>query len=154
MKALKHIAGILLATLGVVFLLGVASSMLIRDSGSIGWVAIAVMLVLGSALLAGAIVLLKRRATELPPTSCPKCGGTKHTAAGVLTRAERGWMFHLGGWLFVSLWGASRQQQVRCIRCDTLYFAETRGTRIAGICLWVFLLLLILDVIAGHVGRN
>ena len=148
MKRLKYISGILLATFGVVFLLGSIAAALDRDAETPSWM-IAVMFVgLGLTPLAGAVLLLQDSATALPPAQCPKCGSNEHAPAGVLTRSRNIWILHSGGWLAHTLWGASREQQVRCVRCNALYFTATRGTRIAGIVLWVFLLLLLLGIIA------
>jgi hypothetical protein len=52
------------------------------------------------------------------------------------------------------LWGASRKHEVRCVDCDTLYLIETRGTRIAGIVLWVLVFLIILGVVGQCFNRS
>ncbi len=148
MKALKHIAGILLATIGAGFVLGCIDVLLDRNSEIQGWGVAAMFIVFALLPLAGAVALLRRRVTELPPARCPTCGGGERAAAGVLKRAYNFWLMHFAGWLFASLWGASREQQVRCIQCDTLYFTETRGTRTAGIMVWVLILLVLLEAIA------
>jgi hypothetical protein len=154
MKTLKHIGGIMLATFGMVFVLGSIAAMLSRDSETSGWV-IAVMFVgLGLAPLAGAVLLLQGSATELPPVQCPNCGSNEYAPAGVLTKARNFWIWHFGGWLFHTLWGASREQQIRCVQCDALYLTQTRSTRIVGIVLWVFVLLLLLGIIAELWGER
>ena len=150
MKALKHLAGILLATISTIVTLGVVTLLFEKNSDVPAW-GVGIMFVLFGLLpLAGAIALLRRRATELPPVCCPRCGGGERAPAGILTRSCSFWSMHFGGWLLASLWGASREQQVRCLQCDTLYFTETRGTRIAGILLWVFILLVVFGAIAEH----
>jgi hypothetical protein len=154
MKTLKHIGGILLATVGVMFVLGAITAAFDRDPEMLWWMVAIMFVVLGLLPLAGAVVLLRRRATELPSAHCPQCGGTERAPAGVLTRSHNPWLYHFGGWLFASLWGASRQQQVRCLHCDSLYLTETKGTRIAGICLWVFMLLLLLSTIASYFEKR
>lgn len=154
LKILKHIIGLLLATFSVVFLLGGLSSFGSREPEELSWPMVALLLVMGLLFLAGAIVLLRQRANEIPASACPRCGGTQSAPAGLLVRTRHYWLHQFGGWLLASLWGASRQQQVRCVQCDTLYFKETRGTRIAGICLWVLFLLLLLAVLAGYLGEE
>lgn len=150
MKALKHIGGILLAVIGTLACAGCAELLFEKDSQVPAWGAAVMMMVLGVSPLAGAMVLLRRRVTELPPRKCPACGSVQRAPAGVLTRSYNYWLMHFGGWLVASLWGASREQQVRCVGCDTLYFTETRGTRIAGILLWILLLLILFGLIADH----
>jgi hypothetical protein len=110
------------------------------------WVTGILFFVLGALPLAGAFALLRATLTA-PSRPCPQCGGTQRHAAGVLRHSHSLWLWHVGGWLFASLWGASREQQVRCIQCDTLYLTDTRATRIAGVLLWIFLLLCALGII-------
>jgi len=43
---------------------------------------------------------------------------------------------------------------VQCAQCDKLYLADMRGTRIAGILLWIFLLLFISGGIAESLKRH
>ena len=57
---------------------------------------------------------------------------------------------HTAGFLTAALWGASRKQEVRCVDCANVYQIDTRGTRIAGLLLWIFMLLLI----TGAVGQK
>jgi hypothetical protein len=146
MKALKHIAGIVLATVGVMFALGAAVHVFDPDPEIPLWMVGVMFVVLGLLPLSGAFVLLRATVTA-PSKSCPQCGGRERQAAGVLRRSHNPWFLHFGGWLFASLWGASREQQVRCAQCETLYMTDTRGTRIAGVVLWVFLLLVVCGVI-------
>ena len=150
MKALKHIAGIILAAFGIALTLGAVADALAKESETPLWMSVLVIVVLGLLPLTGAVTLLRKSAMEVPPSHCPKCGGTEQAPAGVLASSRSIWLMHFGGWLLASLWGASRQQQVRCLQCETLYFTETRGTRLSGILLWVFLLLMLLGTIAQH----
>jgi hypothetical protein len=153
MRALKHIAGILLAAVGVLFVLGALALVFNPDPEIPLWGVGVMFVVLGLLPLGGAFALL-RAAVTAPSRSCPQCGGTERQAAGVLRSSHNPWLFHFGGWLFASLWGASREQQVRCVQCDKLYLTDTRATRIAGVLLWVFLLLLLFGVIAQQLeGR-
>ena len=145
MKALKHIAGILLATVGAFFILGSIGSLLERDPEIPLWM-VGVMFVLGLLPLGGAFALLRATLTT-PSRPCPQCGGTERQAAGVLRSARNPWITAFGGWLFSSLWGASRERQVRCAHCDTLYLTDTKGTRIAGVIFWVILLLVLFSSI-------
>jgi len=148
MKALKHIAGILLATIGVACTMG-AVALIADPDPDLSPLAVGVILVfLGLLPLGGAFLLLRVTLTA-PSRSCPQCGAKERQAAGVLRRSFNPLLFHLGGWLLSSLWGASRQQQVRCCQCETLYSTDTRATRIAGVLLWVVLLLIFLGVLAG-----
>src|SRR6185436_14906914 len=142
MRVLKHIAGILLATVGVMFVLGAVVSVFNPDREVPLWMVGVMFLVLGLLPLAGAFALLRATVTA-PGRPCPQCGDTERQPAGVLRTSHKPWLFHFGGWLFASLWGASREQQVRCAQCETLYMTDTRGTRIAGVLLWVFLLLVV-----------
>jgi hypothetical protein len=146
MKALKHTVGIFLATIGVMFVLGGIIHVFDPDPEVPLWMVGVMIVVLGLLPLGGAFALLRATVTA-PSRSCPQCGGTERHAAGVLRRSHNWWLFHFGGWLFASLWGGSREQQVRCAQCDTLYLTDTRGTRIAGVLLWVFLMLVALLLI-------
>ena len=110
------------------------------------WTVCVMFVVLGLVPLAGAFALLRATFTA-PSRPCPQCGGTERQAAGVLRSSRNPWLFHFGGWLFASLWGASREQQVRCVQCDHLYMTDTRGTRIAGVLVWVFVLLVLAGVL-------
>ena len=152
MRALNHIAGILLATVGTVFVLSSVALFYDEDrdvtSGMIG----AMFVVLGLLPLGGAFVLLRATVT-VPARACPQCGGREHKPAGVLRRSNNQWLLHLFGWLFASLWGASREKQVRCDHCETLYMTDTRGTRVAGVLLWVILLLVLWGAVAQLLER-
>ena len=148
-KIIKHVSGILLATAGVLFVFGSVAQLLNRESEIPLWGSVAFLIFLGLAPLAGAAVLL-RKAVTTPTMPCPKCGSTECQAAGVLRKSHNPWMFHFGGWLLSSLWGASREKQVRCVQCETLYLANTRGSRIAGILLWIMLLLILSGLLADH----
>lgn len=146
MRVLKHIAGILLAAIGVLFVLSTVANAFAPEPGMPLWIAGVMFVVLGLLPLGGAFSLL-RATVGAPSRPCPQCGGTERQAAGILRRSHNRWLFHLGGWLFASLWGASREQQVRCTQCDTLYLTQTRATRIAGVLLWVLLVLMMFGVI-------
>ncbi len=135
------------------FVLGAVVSVFEPDPDVPLWMAGVVFLVLGLLPLGGAFALLRVTFTA-PTKSCPQCGGTERQAAGVLQRYHNPWLLHFGGWLFASLWGASREQQVRCTQCETLYMTDTRGTRIAGVLLWVFLLLVAFGAIIEQFERG
>lgn len=147
MRALRHITGVLLATVGFAFVLGAVALLVDRDPELSPWMVGVTLIVFGLLPLGGAVFLLRPTLTA-PSRACPQCGGTERQAAFVLRRSHNPWLFLLAGWLFASLWGASRQQQVRCCQCETLYFTDTRATRITGVLLWVFLLLILLGVLA------
>ena len=146
MKRLKHIAGILLAVIGVMFILGAVVHVFDPDPEVPLWMVGVMFGILGLLPLGGAFSLLRATLTA-PSKPCPQCGGAQRQPAGVLRKSHNRWLFHFGGWLLASLWGASREQQVRCTDCDTLYLTETRGTRIAGVLLWVVLLLWLFGII-------
>ncbi len=153
MGVVRHISGLFLAALGLLFAIGAIALVFDKESDLPVWMIGAMFVLLGLLPLAGAIHLLKR-STAAPPAFCPSCGNPEWAAAGVLTRPNSFWLMHLGGWLLASLWGASRKQQVRCVQCDHLYFAETRGTRIAGILLWVFVLMVLLGTMLDYFVRH
>lgn len=146
MKILKNVGGILLGVIGAEFLVSGMVEVISPRSQVSGGV-IAIIFLLGLLLSAGAVALLKRSVTELRPAQCTNCGSAEQAPAGVLRRSHNPWLYHLCGWMIASLWGSSRQQQVRCVQCETLYFTETRATRIAGILLWVFILFVSLNVL-------
>ncbi len=146
MRALKHIAGVLLTTVGVMFVLGAIFHLFNPEPEVPLWGVGVVIVFLGLLPLGAAFALLRRTLTA-PSRPCPHCGGTERQPAGVLRRSHNPWIFHFGGWLFASLWGTSREQQVRCTKCDTLYLTDTRGTRIAGVLLWVLVLLVLFGLI-------
>jgi hypothetical protein len=150
MKALKHIAGILLATVGILFVLASIAELVDGEAELPVWGVAVMFNVLGLLPLAGAVALLRRGPGQVGVDCCPKCGGSECMPSGALTKSQTLWLSHIFGWLFASLWGASRKKQVRCVRRETVYFTETKGTRIVGICLWVFLLLILLGVIASY----
>ena len=142
MKILKHIAGILLATVGVMFSLGGIERLLHPGKDEPLWLIGVMIAVLGLLPLAGAFALLRATLTT-PSRPCPQCGGKERRPAGILRSSRNPWISHLGGWLFGAVWGASRERQVRCAQCDTLYLTHTRGTRIAGVLVWIFILLIL-----------
>jgi len=142
---LKHLAGLLSAAMGCFFALGTLAELSDPARETPLWICGFFFLTLGLLPMALSIKLLRRRALELPQRRCPTCGGVERAAAGLMVNSHNPWMYHFGGWLLGSLWGASRRQQVRCVTCDSLYFTETRGTRVAGILLWI----VILFVLAG-----
>ena len=145
MKAFRHICGILLATFGALFTISVVAQLFDRDPDLQLWLLALAWFVFGLIPLAGAFLLL-RPAILAPSRRCPQCGGAERRDAGVLRSTRNLWLLHFGGWFIASLWGASRQKQVQCAQCETLYNADTRGTRIAGILLWIFVLLTIATV--------
>ncbi len=142
MKVLRHIAGILFATLGLIFVLSAGGQLVSPDSEIPLWLTGILFVVLGLLPLGGAFLLLRPTLTA-PSKPCPQCGGNEHKAAASLKRSHNRWLFHLGGWLLSLLWGASRGTQVRCAQCDTLYVTDTRASRIGGVLLWIFLLLVL-----------
>jgi len=141
----------LLATVGVTVVLGAIVQLFEPDPEVPLWGLGVMFVLLGLLPLDGAFALLRLTVTA-PGRSCPQCGGRDSQPAGILRSSHNWWIFYFCGWLFASLWGASRQRQVRCTQCDVLYLTDTRGTRIAGVLLWVFLLLVLFAVIAQQLG--
>jgi Na+/melibiose symporter-like transporter len=84
MKALKYLAGITLATIGVVFTVGPVVDVFNPQSEWYWWMNAGMFVVLGLLPLAGAVALLKRSATEIPPRRCPRCGRPEQAPAEVL----------------------------------------------------------------------
>ena len=146
MKTLKHLLGLLLEAFGCLFLLGAIGNAIEPDSELPFWLLEGVLIFLGALLSAGGYALLRSKLSQ-PTNPCPKCGGDKYQQAGVLVRSHNAWFAHFGGWLFAALWGASRERQVRCNQCEALYFTQTRGSRIAGIGLWVFILMIAIAIL-------
>ena len=144
MKALKHVGGILLGAVGVLFILGTLAAMFDRGSGTPLGMNLLLFAGLGLAPLAGAFLLLRPSVTAVREARCPQCGGNQHEMAGLLRSLQGSRLMSFFGGFLASLWGASRERQVRCIQCDTLYFTETKGSRVAGTLLWIFLLMLLL----------
>ncbi len=154
MKALRHVAGILVATLSAFFLLMMPLAALEPLSDHPWWLLAGCFLGLGVLPLWGAVVLLRPSLKGFQQRPCPKCGSTERVEAGVLVRTHSYLMHQVGGWLFASLWGASRERQMRCLHCDTLYFCETRDSRIGGVALWVFVLLMLVMHLLGELAES
>lgn len=140
MRTLRHLAGIFLGAVGLVFFLGFLMAMFEPKEDLSWWKLLLFFIGLGCLPLLCAAVLLKRSILGVRQRCCPACASGERAAAGVLITRKSWWAYQFGGWLLASLWGASRERQVRCLKCDTLYFTETRGTRIAGILLWIVML--------------
>ena len=153
MRALRHTGGILLATVGVILLLAAGMSISEPDPEVPAWMVAGILLGVALIPLSGAVALLWAPVTA-PIRLCPQCGSPERGPAGELRKSGSLWLLHLCGWLFSSLWGASRDKQVRCTQCETLYMTDTRGTRIAGILLWVLVLLVVSGVIAEGLKRH
>ncbi len=154
---MKHVVGLLLCAFGALCLLGALGQFIQPDPELPFWMVEAVLLVFGTISLGGAYFFLRAKLV-LPTKPCPQCGETESEAAGVLIRNANPWIYHFGGWLMAALWGASREQQVRCIKCETLYFTQTKASRIAGICLWVFILVIafagIIEILTEGQGNH
>src|SRR5258708_5340314 len=76
MKALKHIAGILLATVGALFVLSSVDLFFARDREVSPWAILLMFGVLGLLPLGGAFALLRKTVTA-PGRSCPQCADTQ-----------------------------------------------------------------------------
>jgi hypothetical protein len=147
LNALRHIAGILLATVGVTFVIGAVAHFLQPDPEVSTGAAFVMLCGLGLLPLGGACYLLRPSLTKATKP-CPTCGSVERKLAVALRATHNPLLWLVGGWLFASLWGASRQEQVQCVQCGSLYFADTSGSRIAGVLLWIFVLMVALGIIA------
>lgn len=145
-KALRHIAGVILGAFGVLFAFGLMG-LLFRPNSTYPLLAIILGLFIFVIVpLSGAFLLLRSHIAA-PSKPCPKCGNTQRQRTVRLQRSRKFWIYHFCGWLLPSLWGASREQEFRCTQCDTAYMTDTRITRITGIMLWVFVLIVLSGMI-------
>lgn len=151
MKALKYFAGVVLATVGVVFAIGAIIHFLDPGPDVSFWATGMTFVALALIGLGGAFGLLKNTVLAHGKL-CPQCGGAERQAAGVLRRHHNFWLFHTCGWMISLLWGLISERQVRCVPCDALYFTSTRGSRIAGVIFWVFVLLLLFGLLVDLMG--
>jgi len=81
--------------------------------------------------------------------ACPNCGGIEVRPSSILKRHFNPWLFHLGGWMLALLWSGSRKEEVRCVRCETIFQRHTRVSKIARVLLILFLLLIVALICAG-----
>ena len=146
MRALKHIAGVLLATFGTTLTLGGIEFLYKGDRNGSGWVIAVEFVLLGLLPLSGAFFLLRKHITE-PTKPCPSCGSAERRRASVLRRSPSLLVRHLGGWWLPALWGASRGKQFQCVQCETVYLTDTRSSRVAKLVLWIFLLIWVFAII-------
>jgi len=154
MNALRHICGLVITAIGCLLLLGVLVA-LMDPTIELPLSQTTVMLVcMGILPTIGGVRLLRRSFVAPKLRCCPECGCAERAAAGLLQKRHSVWLTRLGGILLSGLWAASREQQVRCIECDHLYFTETRGSRIAAACLWVFVLLWFFSVVIGMIPEQ
>ena len=148
MKALRHIAGVILASVGILITLVFIYHFSALNSKAPLWAIGLLFVVLGLLPLGGAFILLRTHITA-PSKPCPKCGSVERQRAVVLKMSPSWRVRYLGGWLLPALWGASRQQQFRCIQCEGLYLSDTRSSRVSSLLLWIFILIWMLGVIVG-----
>jgi hypothetical protein len=141
MKLLKSVAGFVLASIGILCVLG-CIDLLFRPHRSAPWWAIGLEFIfLGVLPLVGGFFLLRSRFTSHAP--CPNCGSLDRERT-ISLRNRRRSISHFAGWLLPALWRASRQSQYRCTHCDSPYFSESRSSRITRFFLWIFISLIIL----------
>jgi hypothetical protein len=81
-KALKYVAGILLATISLLLLIG-GVLLIAKPDDTPLWAAVVVML-MGLLILAAAVALLKWTCAKTPAPQCPKCGASEKVPAGVM----------------------------------------------------------------------
>jgi len=122
------------------FFVGFLVELIEPEAVSARWQAALFLITLGCLPLLAAAALLKKSVLSVRHRCCPACASEKRAPAGLLVKGTSWWAWQCGGWLLASLWGASREKQVRCLQCDTLYHTATRGTRIAGALLWMVVL--------------
>jgi hypothetical protein len=82
-KVLRHLSGLILATIGLVMALG-SATMFVQQDPEVPFWGLAVMFSMGLLAIFGAIALLKRRQDEIPPRNCPKCGAEDPAPAGIV----------------------------------------------------------------------
>ena len=139
-NALRHFAGLLMGAVGMLFLIGFLFELMEPQTGLVPWQVLLLLITLGGFPFLCAAALLKRSVLSVRHCPCPTCASEERAPAGLLVNTRSWWAWQFGGWLLAMLWGASRERQVRCMQCDTLYFTQTRGTRIAGALLWIVVL--------------
>ena len=145
-RAIKHILGVLLATISLGGILVIVASLIAPDPRIPWWgLGLIFVSVVGPTGI-GAMALLWKTVTA-PTKRCPQCGSRERVRAGVLHRLKV-WPYLVFGLLAASLWGASREREFQCTHCETIYSSDTRSTRITGILLWVFILLTLLCLLA------
>ena len=148
MNALRHLGGILLGAVGLLFFVGILLSP--SETGMSRWGSFLVFISLGCLPLVCSAALLRKSVMSVRQRRCPGCSSEERAPAGLMVKRVHGWAHQFGGWLLGSLWGASRAEQVRCLKCETLYFTETRGTRIAGVLLWIVILWIVLGEVLSN----
>src|SRR5437868_1681811 len=148
LRALKFLAGIVLGAIGMFFVVGCLALMFEENVGrSALWIAAA--FILGGLLpIGGAIVLLKGYVGDIPVRPCPSCDGCEHAPAGVLVKGGSWLLLHTVGLPISLLMHGSRRKQVRCVVCNTLFYVETKGTRLSNALLWIFVLFFGIAVVA------
>jgi hypothetical protein len=146
MKTVRHIAGVLLASVGIMFALGAIFAIADRGPDMPLWAIGIGFVLLGLGPIFGALFLLRPTVfASIQP--CPNCGGAKRRDVVALKSLTNIWLLHFGGIILSSLWGASRQSQFKCTDCDTRYASHTRGGRIAGLIFWVIVVMTVLGVV-------
>ncbi len=141
----KHSLGVLLGAIGLFCIVGCIGVVLQNDDLETAGAWLAVFFVVGGLLpIALATALLRPHIAAVPAASCPRCGSLNQARAGVLTPRSSRFTLHLLGLPLALLLHGSKRSQVRCADCDQLHFVETRGTRIAGVCLQIVIAFLLL----------
>lgn len=137
MKALVHVFGVLLAA-AAVYLLLISLIAFNRQSDSTWWIGGETLSLGIAALVISILILRKTMATALG--RCPKCGHSGYRVPALSIARSRGMVLDLFGKHFIgSLWGASQEQKVVCLECETSYFTHTQASRIAGVLVWISL---------------
>ena len=93
MRTLKHIGGILFASVSVVMLLSSIDFLVHPDPGVPLWLAILMLVGFGLIPMRGAWALLRHTMTA-QAKPCPHCGDTDRVEAGVLLKRHNPWMAH------------------------------------------------------------
>jgi hypothetical protein len=150
MNKLRHLGGILLGAVGLLFFIGFLADTVDPQTGLSRTGSLWFFITLGCFPLICAALLLKKSVLGFRHRRCPSCDSEERAPAGLLVTGRSWWAHQFGGWILGSLWGASREKQVRCVQCDTLYFTETRGTRIAGVILWIVALCFVIGEILSN----
>ena len=140
-RGLKRLGGIVLAAVGMIFALSFLA-LLFRHAGFPWWSIVVGFVLLSVAPFSGAYFLLKDE-IQAPSKSCPKCGAVERAPCLSLRKSRSFLPYYVFGWLLTALWKASKEEEFRCLSCETVYFSDSKSTRISSLALCVFVLMIV-----------